>query len=338
MNRVPTGWRLVGRVHHGLQHGADDVEALEGSSRLQDQVPGHQLARIRPALVRRGDLTLWFTLSAIRTWTPLPTGQRGGQPRYSDPCIELALTLKLLFGLPWRSVEGLLGSLLKLAGIDAPTPDHTTLSRRTRGLDVQLRRTSTREPVHLVVDATGLGIVGQGQWAAAKWGERGRRGWRKLHVALGEEGGILAVELTDASVADATALPGLLEKVPNRVKRLTADGGYDRREVYEAARKRGATTVIPPRRDAVVSCAPVLSDRDAHIERIGEVGRRRWRLEAGQHHQSRAENTFYRYKRRFGDRLSGRNEEAQRNEVLTACNILNKMTELGMPVSRAVPG
>ena len=33
---------------------------------------------------------------------------------------------------------------------------------------------------------------------------------------------------------DATALPGLLEKVPNRVKRLTADGGYDRREVYEA--------------------------------------------------------------------------------------------------------
>ena len=97
------------------------------------------------------------------------------------------------------------------------------------------------------------------------------------------------------------------------------------------------TTVIPPRRDAVVSRARVLSDRDAHLERICEVGRRRWRLEAGQHRQSRAENTFYRYKKRFGGRLSARNEEAQRNEVLTACSILNKMTELGMPVSRAVP-
>ena len=290
------------------------------------------------ALVRRGDLTIWFTPSAIRTWTPLPTGQRGGQPRYSDPCIELALTLKLLFGLPWRRVEGFLASLLNLVGIDAPTPDHTTLSRRTRGLDVQRRRPSNGGPVHLVVDATGLGIVGQGQWAAAKWGERGRRGWRKLHVAVGEDGGILAVELTDASVADATALPGLLEKVPNRVKRLTADGGYDRREVYEAARKREATTVIPPRRDAVVSGDPVLCDRDAHLERIGEVGRRRWRLEAGQHHQSRAENTFYRYKKRFGGRLSARNEEAQRNEVLTACNILNRMTELGMPSSIALRG
>jgi len=48
-------------------------------------------------------------------------------------------------------------------------------------------------------------------------------------------------------------------------------------------------------------------------------------LASGQHPQSRAENTFYRYKKRFGGRLSARNEEAQRNEVLTACNILNKI-------------
>jgi len=146
------------------------------------------------------------------------------------------------------------------------------------------------------------------------------------------------VELTDASVADATAFPELLEQVPNPVKRITADGGYDRHEVYEAARKRGAKTVIPPRRDAVFSGEPVLDDRDAHLERIKEVGRRHGRLEAGQHHQSRAENTFYRYKKRFGGRLTARNQEAQRNEVLTACNILNKMTELGMPSSVALRG
>jgi len=49
------------------------------------------------------------------------------------------------------------------------------------------------------------------------------------------------------------------------------------------------------------------------------------------HHTSR-------YKKRFGGRLSARNEEAQRNEVLTACNILNRMTELGMPNSIALRG
>jgi hypothetical protein len=167
---------------------------------------------------------------------------------------------------------------MMLAGIDAPTPDHTTLSRRTKGLELQLHRPPSREPIQLVVDATGLGIIGQGQWAAAKWGERGRRGWRKLHVAADQDGNILAVERTDASVAYATAFPGLLDQVPNPVERLTADGGYDRREVYEAARTGGATTVIPPRRDAVVSGDPVLDDRDAHLQRIPEVGPRRWRL------------------------------------------------------------
>ena len=225
-----------------------------------------------------------------------------------------------------------------LAGIDAPTPDHPTLSRRTKGLELQLRQQLSRVPIHLVVDATGLGILGQGQWAAAKWGERGRRGWRKLHVAADKNGNLLAVELTDASVADATAFPGLLDQVPNPVKRITADGGVDRREVYAAARKRVATTVILPRRDAVVSGEPVLDDRDAHLNRIKEVGRRRWRLEKGQHQQARAENAFYRYKRRLGGRLRARNTEAQRNEVLTACNILNKMTELGMPNSVALRG
>ena len=59
------------------------------------------------ALVRRGDLTIWFTPAALRAWTPLPTGERGGQRTYSEPCIELGLTLKLLLRLPWRRIEGL---------------------------------------------------------------------------------------------------------------------------------------------------------------------------------------------------------------------------------------
>ena len=46
------------------------------------------------ALVRRGDLAIWFTPSAIRSWPPLPTGLRGGQRKYSDPCVELAVTLR----------------------------------------------------------------------------------------------------------------------------------------------------------------------------------------------------------------------------------------------------
>jgi len=84
--------------------------------------------------------------------------------------------------------------------------------------------------------------------------------------------------------------------------RLTADGGYDTREVYTAVGSRGARVVVPPRRDAVVTGDPVFADRDAHIERIAGVGRRRWRVEVGQHSQARVENTFFRHKRLFGGR------------------------------------
>ncbi len=62
---------------------------------------------------------------------------------------------------------------------------------------------------------------------------------------------------------------------------MTADGAYDRRAVYEVLAERGAQAIIPPSRTAVVSGEGVLADRDAHIEQISRVGRRRWRQDVG---------------------------------------------------------
>ena len=94
------------------------------------------------------------------------------------------MTLRLLFHLPLRQTEGFLGSLLGLMGLDLPAPDHSTLSRRGRDLDVPLRAQREPGPLHLIVDSTGLAVVGQGQWAAAKHGGKGIRGWRKLHIGV----------------------------------------------------------------------------------------------------------------------------------------------------------
>ena len=289
------------------------------------------------ALRNRGDITLWLTPAAIAAWTPLGTGARGGQRRYSDVAIEAALALRLVFGLAWRQTEGLLGSVLSLMGLDLEVPDHTTLSRRTAGLEVDLGAGPWSRPVHVVVDSTGVGLFGEGEWAAAKWGGRGRRGWRKLHVAVDEEGFIVAAELTENTRADASVVSDLLGSFDGPIRRFTADGAYDSRAVYELVRSRGGQVVVPPVRTATKSRGdPVLSTRDAYIDRIGEVGRRRWRQEVGQHEQARAENTFFRYKSAFGGRLKGRIEATQRAEVLTGCRILNRMAALGMPVSAKV--
>jgi hypothetical protein len=76
--------------------------------------------------------------------------------------------------------------------------------------------------------------------------------------------------------------------------------------------------------------------RDRTVSRIRKVGRREWKKESGYHRQARAENTFMRYKRILGDRLHARDGDEQIVEARLACSILNRMTELGMPVSCAV--
>ena len=131
-------------------------------------------------LVQRGDITLWLAPEVIATWEAVGVGTRGGQLQYSDLAIETALTLRLLFHLPLRQTEGFLTSIFWMLDLDLSAPDHTTLSRRGQHLDPTFRRAPAGAGTHLIVDSTGLSIVGEGEWAAAKHGGRGRTGWKKL--------------------------------------------------------------------------------------------------------------------------------------------------------------
>ncbi len=156
------------------------------------------------ALVRRGDVTVWLSSEAIAAWTASRSGRRGGQRRYSDLAIETAMTLRLLYHLPLRQAEGFLHALFGIMRLDLSVPDYTTLSRRSQHLRRCLRPVPPGEGLHLVLDSTGLSIVGAGEWAAAKHGGRGRRGWRKLHRGVDQSGVILVHTLTEATGDDAT--------------------------------------------------------------------------------------------------------------------------------------
>src|SRR5436189_6420583 len=81
------------------------------------------------ALRQRGSLTVWFTDEAIAAWHAEPRTTPGGQPHYSSLAITTALTLKAVFRLAYRQTEGLIGSLMRLLGLDLPVPARPTLSR-----------------------------------------------------------------------------------------------------------------------------------------------------------------------------------------------------------------
>jgi heme-degrading monooxygenase HmoA len=108
------------------------------------------------SLRQRGSLTVWFSEEAIEAWRAEPRTTRGGQASYSPLAITTALTLRAVFRLALRQTEGLIRSLIGLLGLDLPVPDHSTLSRRAKTLEVPRPGTrSGAEPVHLLVDSTG---------------------------------------------------------------------------------------------------------------------------------------------------------------------------------------
>ena len=52
-------------------------------------------------------------------------------------------------------------SIFGMLGVDLTAPDHTTLSRRGQHLALALRRARPGTSLHLIVDSTGLSIVGE---------------------------------------------------------------------------------------------------------------------------------------------------------------------------------
>ena len=190
------------------------------------------------ALIGRGNITIWLSRAAIAAWKPEGTRTRGAPPKYSDLAIETALTLRLLFHLPLRQAEGFLTSLFHLMGLDLRSPDHTTLPRRGQHLNLTLRRVPRRAALHLFIDSTGLSMVGEGEWAAAKHGRRGRRGWKKLHLGVDQAGVIVAQALTDAAVDDASTGIDLIETIASSARTVTADAAYDTLAFYETRHDR----------------------------------------------------------------------------------------------------
>jgi Transposase DDE domain len=289
----------------------------------------------------RGAITLWITPEAISAWRAPMTGKRGAQPIYADIAIETALALRLLFHLPLRQTEGFLGSVLRLMGLTLPCPDHTTLSRRhaTVAIQRQGNRASVGS-IDLIVASSGLKICGQGEWHAKKHGEKKVKRWKKLHLGLDDQGQIIASTVTESREQDPSPVPELLRHIDREIGRFIGDGIYDQEPVSTAVEEHsaGARVIIPPRKDAVLSptATTVPTQRDAHLLAIESEGRFGWKRIAGDYAQSHAENAFSRFKRTFGGTLRAKRDEAQEREAALACQLLNRMQELGRPQSYPV--
>lgn len=348
------------------------------------------------ALEARGSITVWMDESAISSWIEKPrAGLRPGEKRrpgapmiYSDLAIRCMLTLRAIYHLPLRATEGFARSVLELMRLagklpeSLPTPDYSTISRRGKRLHVDLgvRRVhrvhrvhcnschnNSKEPLHLVVDSTGLKLYGEGEWKVKKHGWVKHRRWRKMHLLVDAETLLMRAVTTSGQYAsDSKEFVKLLEEETDPVAYVKGDGAYDTHAAYDSMRarpehpvaiflphreRRSGTKPRPDRGHPRLEGhrvnpggyrhhiwqhgnrkAPPL-DRDRHVRRIREVGRKQWKEEVRFGERSLAETGVFRFKDIFGPTLSARDDAARETEVRIKVAALNRMTGLGMPDS-----
>lgn len=294
------------------------------------------------ALVERGSITFWMSDDFEKNWMHTGEKQRGSQFDYSDQAILVMLTIKEVFHLTNRGVEGFVRSIFRMMRINLPVPDHTTLSKRGKAVKVNLPKKSNPK-LNIVMDSTGLKIYGEGEWKVRQHGVSQRRTWRKLHIGANpEDGEIQAVILTENSISDDAAAEVLLEQIEQEIEKFAADGAYDKRKVYDClnAHSPGVKILIPPRKNARIwkhgNTQAARLKRDENLRSIRKHGRKEWKKNSGYHVRSLSETVMFRLKTIFGDDLSARLLETQTTQALVRCAALNRMTHLGMPQSYKV--
>ena len=102
-----------------------------------------------------------------------------------------------------------------------------------------------------------------------------------------------------------------------------------------AERHPEAAIIVPPRSTAVPSetAATAPTQRDRHLQGIAEHGRAVWQKASGYTRRSRAEAAISRFKQVIGDGLRSRTDPHRATEVDVAVHALNRMLELGRPIS-----
>ena len=195
--------------------------------------------------------------------------------------------------------------------------------------------------LHLLIDSTGIKMLGEGEWKTKKHGAEYRRQWRKVHLGIDAQTlEIRAIEVTDNAVGDAPMLPELLSQIPpeERIATVSGGGAYDTKGCHEVIAQRGAEAVIPTRKNA----KPWKENRlGAHVRNeilraTRHLGRAIWKKWSGYHRRSLVETRMRCFKL-LGERVMARDFDRQIAELQVRAAILNRFTQLGTPMTVRMP-
>jgi transposase len=288
------------------------------------------------ALKNRGRLDFMIAENLGEYWyeESVDYKRRGRQKEYSDLAIEQFIKIRCLFGLRLRQTEGFINYLFELCGLKIKSPDYTTVSKRSKKLGLSMALIASDEEFDYVsMDSTGIQTYTGNEWLENKHGKQyKRRTWKKLHVVVDGQGRILANSTTEHTADDRSQMENLLKSV--KTKELLGDPGYDGENIYQLLKAKGIKpTIRPPNHSKKIEFAEIKTTREEAVYYQQTKGYQAWRVKNKYGRRERVENTFFRFKKSFGSEFLSRNDKNMNQEMIIKCKLLNRMLEIGRPIS-----
>lgn len=132
----------------------------------------------------RDALLIW--LDPDMNWHGTASGKRGRSVTFSDTAVEFCLAIKGLFDLPLRQAVQLAKKLLESVDLNWPVPDFSTVSRRRKQLRNVTAGLSMPPGLQLIIDNSGIRVMGEGERQIRARNRNSERPWRKLQVTISD--------------------------------------------------------------------------------------------------------------------------------------------------------
>lgn len=245
-------------------------------------------------------------------------------------------TLKKVFlGMSCRRTEAVYTDLHERGFIDRvpsfPVASRFLLAPETNALlQSLLTRTAivlTHQDREWAFDSTGFATTSRGFYRHDKHGERAKREYRKLHMAIGTTTHVIGSATVTDHVGEGTGDPSQFFPVLDGlvdwcfpIDVVYADAAYSTRDIREAAHAAGAQAFIPFK----------AGSRPRRAGGTGQWNRDlRWftanpdDFKKQYHQRSNVEAGISAIKRKFGDNITSRVPTAQDNEILAKVIVYN---------------
>jgi len=284
-------------------------------------------------LRNRGRVDFMIAENLSDGWYEDNSGYRksGGQRKYSDKAIFMCLQIRYLFSLKLRQSQGFINWIFMMSGLPLTCPDYTTLSKGGRSLKLEfLLYSQDNDFDYICMDSTGIQTYTGNEWLGNKHGKQYlRRTWKKLRIAMGDNGIITGATTTYHNKDDKSQVKALLNVI--KPKEVIADPGYDGENIYQMLRAKGIKPTIRSPNHLVARKTKTERQQSAAYQQT--KGYNAWRNKNKYGRMELVENTFFRFKNSFGSKFLSREDDNMKNEMTIKCQLLNKMFEIGKPIS-----